>query len=206
MCFSATASLVAGAALSATGAATLSKAKKNEIALAGIPLLFGIQQLIDGVVWLSFGAPLINAIAAHAYAFFAFAWWPLFVPLALILVEPRRARREVMVALAVVGAAVGLFFLYFIISGTVTARILNDCVAYSTPHPYTFASLAFYLLATCAPFFVSSSKLLNLFGCVLLAAFAIAGWFYLETFTSVWCFFAAVLSIILYWYFYNRSY
>jgi hypothetical protein len=204
MCFSATASLVAGTALSATGAVTLSKAKKNEIPLASIPLLFGIQQLIDGVVWLSFGMPVLNAIAAHGYALFAFVWWPVFVPLALLAIEPDHTRRDIMKALALVGAAVSLFFLYFILSGTVTAKILNDCVAYGTPHPYPFGSLAFYLLATCAPFFVSSNKILNMFGGVLLASFAIAAWFYFETFTSVWCFFAAVMSLIIYWYFENR--
>jgi hypothetical protein len=51
MCFSATASFVAGSALSAVGAVTITKAKrKAEIPFATIPLLFGIQQLTEGLI------------------------------------------------------------------------------------------------------------------------------------------------------------
>jgi hypothetical protein len=204
MCFSATASLVAGGVLSAAGAVTISQAKtKRELPLATIPLLFGIQQLIDGAVWLSFGVPLLNSVAAYAYGLFAFAFWPIFVPFALMRIETVKVRREIMDALLLVGLGVGLFFLYYIVTGAVTARVVNHCVAYSTPHPYRFESLAFYLLATAGPFFVSSKKMLNTFGVVLLLSFAIAGWFYIATFPSVWCFSAAIMSAMIYWYFRN---
>lgn len=205
MCFSATASFIAGGALTATGLVTVSKAKKRkELPLASIPLLFGIQQLTDGVVWISFGTVPLHSIAVYTYAIFAFVWWPVFVPLALISIEPDQVRKGILKALAIVGLCVGLFFSYFIIFGTVTAEIVNHCVAYDTPHPYKFAALAFFLIASCGAFFVSSSKILNIFGGVLLIAFVIAGWFYLETFSSVWCFFAAILSAIIYWYFKNK--
>ena len=202
MCFSATASFVAGGVLSAAGVVTMAKVKKSKgLLLAIIPFLFGVQQLIDGVVWVSFGIGTVHTIAVYAYALFAFVWWPIFVPLALLRIESRRARKEVLEALAVVGLAVGLYFAYFIAAGTVTAQIVNNCVAYSTLHPYGFVALAFYLLVTVGAFFVSSKQILNIFGVVLLGAFAVTGWFYAETFSSVWCFFAAILSGIIYWYF-----
>ncbi|MFZ1075163.1 MAG: DUF6629 family protein [Minisyncoccia bacterium] len=206
MCFSATASIAAGAALSATGAVTLSKVRKRkEILFASIPLLFGIQQIIDGVVWLSFASPILNTVATYAYAVFAFALWPVYVPWAALLLETKRKRREVLEALAVVGACVGIVFAYAIIAGGVTARVLNHCVAYDTPHPHPIGILAFYLLATCGPFFVSSKKLLNVLGAVLLVSFGIAGWFYFDTFSSTWCFFSAIISGIIYWYFEQTS-
>lgn len=206
MCFSATASFVAGSALSAAGVLTVARVKRRkELPLAAIPLLFGVQQLIDGAVWLSFGAPAVHTAATYAYALFAFVFWPIFTPLALLSVETKRTRREILEALAVVGLGVGLFFAYFILFGTVTAQIVNHCVAYDTPHPYGFGILAFYLIATCGAFFVSSKKILTIFGIVLLVSFAVAGWFYFETFSSVWCFFAAILSGIIYWHFQNES-
>ncbi|MHB8914066.1 MAG: DUF6629 family protein [Minisyncoccota bacterium] len=205
MCFSATASFVAGGALSAVGVATIARAKTaRELPLASIPLLFGIQQIIDGVVWVSFGIPSLNTIAVYAYALLAFAWWPMLAPYALLSIETTKTRREILEALSLVGLGVGLFFLYFILSGTVTARIINNCVAYDTPHPYQIGILAFYLIAISGPFFVSRSRILRLFGVVLIVSFAIAGWFYVEIFSSVWCFFAAILSAILFWYFKNR--
>lgn len=206
MCFSATASLVAGAALSATGVLTLTKAKtKKEIPLASIPLLFGVQQLIDGVVWLSFGTPVLNTIAVYAYSLFSLVVWPVIVPVAVLLVETNPGRRKILEAISFIGIGVGSFFLYFITFGTTTAQIVNHCVAYDTSHPYRFAILAFYIIATGGTFLISSKKILRLLGGVILISFFVAGWFYLDTFTSVWCFFAAVLSAIVYWYFQNRS-
>ena len=49
MCFSAPASFIAGTALSVIGVAALKRTEsKSEIPFALIPLLFGIQQLIEG--------------------------------------------------------------------------------------------------------------------------------------------------------------
>ena len=55
MCFSASASFVAGVSLTAIGVATVRKAEgPAERPFAMIPLLFGIQQLTEGVIWLTF--------------------------------------------------------------------------------------------------------------------------------------------------------
>ena len=54
MCFSATASFIAGTGLSVLGVATLrATRRKEEIPFAAIPLLFGFQQIVEGVLWLS---------------------------------------------------------------------------------------------------------------------------------------------------------
>jgi hypothetical protein len=206
MCFSATASLVAGSALSATGIATISLARsKKELPLASMPLIFGVHQLIDGAVWLTFGIEPIHSLAIQGYAFFELVLWPVFVPFAVLLVETNQARRNILEALSLVGFGVGLFFLYFIIAGHTTAQVVNHCVAYDTPHPYPLGVLAFYLIATGGSFLVSSKPILQAFGVVILVSFSIAGWFYVEAFTSVWCFFAAVLSVLVYWYFRSRQ-
>ena len=39
----------------------------------------------------------------------------------------------------------------------------------------------------------------------MIISFFIAGWFFSETFISVWCFFAAILSVLIYWYFKQKS-
>ena len=51
MCFSATASFISGTTLCVIGVATLKQTKGSaEVPFALIPLLFGIQQLIEGVI------------------------------------------------------------------------------------------------------------------------------------------------------------
>jgi hypothetical protein len=72
MCFSATASFTAGAVLLGVGALTLRSAltsrQRHVLPFAAIPLLFAIQQLIEGVIWLTFrvDAPLLNSVMTHA--------------------------------------------------------------------------------------------------------------------------------------------
>jgi len=202
MCFSATASFIAGTALTATGVVTTAKVKKiKELPFRSIPLFFGIQQLLDGVVWVSVGTPVLNAIAAYGYALIAYVLWPVFVPIAVLMLEKNPKRREVLEALAVVGVCVGLYALYLILAGPVTAHEVNQCIRYDTFIPYPLWVLAFYVIATCGSCFVSSKTFINQFGLVVFVSFAVAGWFYVETFSSVWCFFAAVLSGMIWWHF-----
>ena len=83
MCFSATASFVAGTALSVLGVATLRTTRsRREIAFAAIPLLFGLQQIVEGVLWLSFrfDAPQLNVAMTYLFSLFSHVLWPIFVP------------------------------------------------------------------------------------------------------------------------------
>jgi len=202
MCFSATASFVAAGALGAAGGMTLSKTKaRREIPLASVPLLFGIQQAVEGIVWISFNSPLINTTAALVYSLFSHVLWPIFIPFALLLIETREDRKRILRAFLVAGSIVGLYLLYFMLTNPVTAQVVNCSIAYFPTAPNSLIATAFYVVVICGSCFVSSHKILNLLGIAILISFAIATWFYTQTFVSVWCFFAAILSGILYWYF-----
>lgn len=206
MCFSATASFVAGGALSAVGSVMVARAKtKKELPLASIPLLFGIQQLIEGVVWLSFGTPALGTATTYAYALFSHVLWPIFVPFAVLAIETDPARKKMLRLTFLAGASVGLYFLHSILTDPLTAHIVHDSIAYRSPHLYPFTTIVLYLVATCGSCLVSSHKIINIFGVVLALSFALAAWFFIETFFSVWCFFAAILSAILYWHFRSEA-
>ena len=74
MCFSATASFTAGLFLAGIAVVTLKSVRQtHELPIAAIPLLFGIQQLSEGVIWLTFGldALRLKAVMTHAYSFFS---------------------------------------------------------------------------------------------------------------------------------------
>jgi hypothetical protein len=101
MCFSAAASLIAGTALSGFGVAALTKTQaRNEIPFAMIPLLFGIQQLSEGVIWLSFNpdAPVIRQTMTYVYSGFSHVLWPIFVPFAMGFMESVPWRRKAIFA------------------------------------------------------------------------------------------------------------
>ena len=204
MCFSAPASFVAGVALSAAGMATIRMASRRpEIAFAAIPLLFGIQQLTEGLIWLSFdpGSLLPNAPLTQFYSLFSHVLWPMFIPFAVCLLETVRWRKQAILACQVVGTAVGLYLLYGIVRSPVISRVVEGHIAYESPHFYVVPVMLAYLTATCASSLFSGNRIIRTFGAVSLAAFIAAYAIHVATFLSVWCFFAAVMSFIVYLYF-----
>ncbi len=208
MCFSATASFVAGTALLAAGTVIVRKAsRKRELPFAAIPLLFGLQQLSEGVVWLTFRfeAPLLNVIMTHIYSFFSHVLWPIYVPFAILLLEPIPWRRKAIWTFLLAGSAVGLYLLVILIRFPVTSEAVGGHIAYQSPHFYVMTVMASYLLATCVSLFFSSHNAVIAFGVVALLSFIAAYAFYAVWFISVWCFFAAVLSGIVYLYFSNSE-
>ena len=91
MCFSATASFSAGVALLVVGTVTTRGAgRSKDLAFAAIPLLFGVQQILEGALWLTFpvNAPVSNMVLTYAYSFFSHVLWPIYVPIAVLLIEP----------------------------------------------------------------------------------------------------------------------
>lgn len=205
MCFSASASFIAGTALSAVGVVTIKKARqKVGVPFAMIPLLFGVQQITEGLVWLSlrFDAAALNAAATFMYSLFSHVLWPIFVPFAIMSLETVPWRKKVISLFQLVGIAVGLYLLYFLIRSPITSHVVNKGIVYDSPHFYIFPVLAFYFLATCVSCFFSSHKLVNLFGGAVLLSALLAYWLYAASFISVWCFFAALLSFIIFLYFY----
>ena len=204
MCFSAPASFVAGAALSAVGVATIRMtSRKAEIPFAMIPFLFGVQQLTEGMIWLSFRdeSPLSNATLTFAYSLFSHVLWPIFVPFAVGLLETVPWRKKAVAACQIAGAAVGLYLLYIVVQFPVTSRVLEKHIAYDSPHFYIVTVMLLYLIATCASSLFSSNRVIQVFGGLSLATFIAAYAIHVATFFSVWCFFAAMLSFIVYRYF-----
>ena len=204
MCFSATASFTAAAALVAVSAFTLRKTNRNaEIPYAAIPLLFGLQQFIEGSLWLTFGnePSHLDEILTHIYALFSHVLWPIFVPIAVLILEPVRWRRAVLKTLAVGGAVAGLYLLYFWAVDPTTSKVVGQHIIYDSPHFYIGPILVLYVLSTCASSLVSSHRAIQWFGAASVASYAAASAFYSVWFISVWCFFAAVMSGTVWLYF-----
>ncbi len=201
MCFSATASFVAGTSLSVIGVATLTNVKnKTEIPFAMIPLLFGIQQLIEGVIWLTLtrDAPLLQQTMTYVYSVFSHVLWPIYVPLAIGVLEVERWRRKALAAFAVAGLTAGLYLLFFIVTRPVVAQVVGSHIEYISPHFYIAPIIVLYVAATCVSGFFSSHRFVNLFGGLALASFVATYALYAHALVSVWCFFAAVLSVLMY--------
>ena len=207
MCFSATASFSAGAVLLGLGALTLKSARRpRELPFAAIPLLFAIQQLSEGVIWMSFRyeAPLLNAAMTHVYSFFSHALWPVYVPLAVLLMEPSEWRRRALLACVVAGAAAGTYLLYILVAYPIVARPTGQHIEYVSPHFFAATTMTLYLMSITFSLVLSTHRMVKAFGVLALLSFAAAYFFYEIWFISVWCFFAALLSAIIYLHFVLR--
>ncbi|KKU34718.1 MAG: hypothetical protein UX49_C0037G0012 [Candidatus Wolfebacteria bacterium GW2011_GWC2_46_275] len=184
------------------GVLTIAKAKKKkELPLASVPLLLGIQQAIEGVVWISFGKPILNMIATYAYVFFSHILWPIFIPLSVLLIEKDPRRKRILGLFLAIGLGVGLYIAYFIGLNSVTSCIIDRSIGYNSMTLYPLVTTAVYVTIVCGSLLVSSYRMMNIFGLTLFGSFAVAAWFFVNVFFSVWCFFAAILSVLIYWHF-----
>ena len=203
MCFSATASFVAGSALCVLGVATLRATRRRaEVAFAAIPLLFGVQQIVEGMLWLSFrfDAPQLRESTTYVFSFFSHVLWPVYMPFAAGLLETVPWRRKVIWGSQAIGLGVGLYLLYNLVELPVNAVAAANIV-YVSPHFYQVPVMLLYLVATCVGSFFSSVAAVRLFGAFALLLFLLAYGFFTVALISVWCFFAAVLSLIIYMHF-----
>ena len=208
MCFSATASFVAGSTLSIAGIAILVRVEHaREVPLASIPLLFGVQQLAEGVVWISLEShrEVLNTVATYVYSAFSHVVWPVLVPIAVGLLETVPWRRRLLRGAQAIGIAVGIYLLYSMVRYSIASTITGRSIDYVSPNFYIVVVMAAYFAATLGSPLMSSYRSINLFGFLGLIGAVAAYLVRATTFISAWCFFAAVVSVAIYRYFMHST-
>ncbi len=204
MCFSASASFGAGIVLTAIGIASIKKTQHpSQIPFAAIPLVFAVQQLAEGCLWLTLpNANLAAAQHAFTYIFLVFAQiiWPAWVPVAFLILEKEITRTKKQKILVGAGLLVSAYLGYCLISFPVHAQIMHYHITYDQSYPAKLATpiALLYLIATIAPPFFSHINKMWLLGTAILISYLITAIFYDDYLVSVWCFFASVISISVY--------
>jgi hypothetical protein len=204
MCFSAGASFTAGAIISAVGVATVVKVNKPDQKLfAIIPLIFGIQQLTEGCVWLTLQNPghdTIQKISMYLFLITSDVLWPVMIPGSLLLMEEKPERRKAIRIFLIAGAVLSLYYASCLIHFEVTPQILNCHINYGGAFIPSLMIPAFllYIVVTVAPLLISSIKGMYLLGILMFFGVVVTVIFYVKNVTSVWCFFAAILSVGIY--------
>ena len=202
MCFSTTASFGAGVVLTAIGVASINKIhSKSQIMFASIPIIFAVQQFSEGFVWLSltnsFFAP-VEHIATYIFLFFAQVLWPLWIPVAILLLEKEAKRKRIQKIFAGIGILVAIYFAYLLLTYNVQAKIIGYHIAYKQSFSSTLGIIGgvFYIIASIAPEFYSHVKRMWIFGLAILVSYIVSSIFYEHYVVSVWCFFASIISLI----------
>lgn len=208
MCFSASASFAASAVLVGLGALSLAQAQRpREQLFAAMPMIFALQQFVEGLLWLGLNQslPWLSQLAIHAFAFFSHVWWPIYVPLAVLLLEPAGWRRQGLWAMVLIGTVLGGYLLSVLLTYPVQARISGDHIEYLSPHFHALPTMGAYLLAATVSPMLSSQRIVRWFGALSALAFVAAYAIFATWFISVWCFFAALLSGVVCLHFFDRQ-
>ena len=206
MCFSATVSFAAAGLMGATGLATLTRARtRSDLPLAAIPLLFALQQAVEGALWLTVPDGRDHGLLyANLFAGIALILWPLLIPLALGLVEPDPRRRVLMFLLLPASIGVATDYAGIMVRHPYRAWPVGHTLTYVNNHTISPVMLAIYGLCACLPPLISSSPLLRLFGLIVIAGLGLTFLAFYESFISVWCFFAALASLSIWQFFRAR--
>ena len=204
MCFSVAASFGSGVVLAAIGVVTLKITRKpSHLLFAFVPILFAIQQISEGFVWITLQQAQYakwQSVPIHIFMVFAHIVWPFWITLSALLLENRAARKKILQALFVVAILLSGSEIYYMAVTPINAEISGHHVQYLFEYPPTYILVTdiVYGLVTIVPCFVSSVKRMWLLGFCFTASLLFSALFYQTHLLSVWCFFAAVLSIIIY--------
>lgn len=209
MCFSATANFVGSGVLGAVGVGTLTEVKhRRELLFAALPILFAIHQFIEGFVWLGLGGILSPKVAHNmgaAFMLYAQGLLPYLLPLSVLLFEPDRKSRRRMLPFLVLGGALTLYILWALTAFPTEVYVRGNSIVYINQATNNLAVAVLYVIATCGSLFFSKIKMMVVFGAANLAILLAVMEFKRYAFTSLWCAYAAVASVIILAYFWRSA-
>ena len=220
MCFSAAASFSSAALLVPLGIASVARSWRDHrpelLPLALMPVGFGLQQGLEGVVWLGLNhgpaAPLLKG-GALAYLFFALALWPIWIPYVALSLWPQQRHwpgRPLLWTLQGAGLVLGIgLWLPLLLQPTrLEPVVLKGSIDYGLKLLMSggLAESIRYLYAAVIglPLLLLPYAWLRSFGVALLASGLVAEWAYRQAFLSVWCYLSALLSVLIVWIIYTK--
>lgn len=209
MCFSATANFVGSGVLGAVGVVTLTKVKhKRELLFAALPVLFAIHQFIEGFVWLGLDG-IFSRMVAHdmgaAFMLYAQGLLPFLLPMSVYLFEPDKKSRTRMLPFVVLGAGTTLYILWALTAYPLQLYLKANSIVYINQATNNTAVAMIYVIATCGSLFFSKIKMMVVFGAANLAILLVVMAFKRYAFTSLWCAYAAIASVIILAYFWQSK-
>jgi hypothetical protein len=172
---------------------------------AAIPLIFAAQQAAEGVVWLTIAGPpdaLLRRVAVYAFLALALVIWPIWVPCSLRLMERNAARLRALTVMCWLGGFVSVGAALLLMRWQPVAYVAGHSIRYDYPGsvdtPRDLLLPLAYFIPTITPLFISTAKLARTLGITLIVALVATILVQRDALTSVWCFFAAILSGVVF--------
>jgi hypothetical protein len=209
MCFSAPVSFVASALLLPTGLYSLyvsSRQNPSYFPLACIPVAFAVQQACEGLVWLSLKgrSPAEANLAALGFLAFAYWFWLFWAPWAVARTERQPTVQRICWGVGLIGLIYGgLLYLPLLLQPTwLSVHVMHQSIQYETrlifdPWISQQCDRLVYAMIVLIPFVLTSNPSLKVLGGAVGLTAIISHWLLNAVFISLWCFFAALLSLFI---------
>lgn len=209
MCFSASASFTVSAGLIPVGVYCLYKVRSNHRVywpFALYPLIFGIQQAAEGWLWLMLesGNIALIRLSALSFVFFSHFFWLFWIPYSCYVVETSGTKKKLFFIMTIMGCLFGLAMVIpvLLFADWMTVSLIHQSIAYELKLLFDdfvprLTVRGAYVLIILIPLLSSSQRYLRYFGVIIALSVLGAILLYAETFISVWCFFAAVISVYM---------
>lgn len=203
MCFSAEVSFTASAVLAASGVVAIKKtSSKEQIFFACIPFIFAVQQLAEGILWMSYKHVEFENYKMSATAIFlifAQVIWPFWVPFSMLMLEKNPIRKIILKSFLLVGITLSVYVSYCLFVFPFNAYPDSHHLKYELGFPLAHSLVAalFYFVPTVLSCVVSSAKRMTTLGVIILGSYILARIFFAEYSLSVWCFFSAIISVMV---------
>ena len=165
------------------------------------------QNFSEGFAWLGLDGILSPAVAhdmGAAFMLYAQGLLPLLLPFSVLLFEPNAKSRRRMLPFLVLAGATTLYILWALTAFPLQLYVRGNNIVYINQATNNTAVALFHVTATCGTLFFSKIKMMVIFGAanlaILLDVMAVKRY----AFTSLWCAYAAVASVIILAYFWRN--
>jgi hypothetical protein len=207
MCFSATANFVGSGVLATVGVLTLTRVRhRRELLFASLPTLFAVHQFIEGFVWLGLDGILSPKVAHNmgaAFMLYAQGLLPFLMPLSVLLFEPDKRSRMRMRPFLLLGTGTALYILWALTAYPTQVFVRGNSIVYLNSATNNTVVAILYVIVTCGSLLFSKINDMVLFGIANVVILLVVMGVKRYAFTSVWCAYAAVASVIILAYFWK---
>ncbi|WP_157551228.1 DUF6629 family protein [Nocardioides jensenii] len=200
MCFSPGMDVVAGVAVTGIGIDCLRQVTSpRQIALAAVPVVFGVHQLVETLVWWELQGKVgqcTGNVATYSYLVIALLVVPLLIPWAFLRLGVGRSRAADVT---------------FVVAGLVAVVVCGNLLGFAVPdrridgHQITYFAGAYipdhvlplYAVACLGPPLLARARLLQLFGVLNLVVVVGLAALNQGGVISLWCVWAAATSVLI---------
>lgn len=200
MCLSPEVDLVAGVAIAVVAVDAVRHNRHGRtLPLALLPAVFAVHTLTEAFIWWGERGVVpaqVGDAAAVFFMFVAFVLLPVYVPVSVLLIEPRGWRRDALLLLTGAGAIAAADFLIGLVSGRAEATACSYFIDYRILGAATVSG-GLYVLATCGAMLLSGQRPLQVWGVTNVVVVAALIVWQSRGLPSLWCFWAAMSSVFV---------